>query len=61
MVSAAPSSHALVADGWHVVVPVEAESDLDATDGVSTVVADLTDPDDVARAVRTATGLQARS
>ncbi len=50
---------ALVADGWHVVVPVESESDLDATDGVSTVVADLTDPDDVARAVRTATGLKA--
>ncbi len=50
---------ALIADGWHVVVPVEAESDLDATDGVSTVVADLTDPDDVARAVRTATGLKA--
>ena len=44
----------LVADGWHVVVPVEAESDLAATDGVSTVVADLTDPDDVARAVRAA-------
>ena len=50
---------ALVADGWHVVVPVEAESDLEATDGVSTVVADLTDPDDVARAVRTATDLKA--
>jgi NAD(P)-dependent dehydrogenase (short-subunit alcohol dehydrogenase family) len=50
---------ALVADGWQVVVPVESESDLDATDGVSTVVADLTDPDDVARAVRTATGLKA--
>ena len=41
------------------MVPVESESDLDATDGVSTVVADLTDPDDVARAVRTATGLKA--
>ena len=50
---------ALVADGWHVVVPVEAESDLEATDGVSTVVADLTDPDDVARVVRTATDLEA--
>jgi NAD(P)-dependent dehydrogenase (short-subunit alcohol dehydrogenase family) len=45
---------ALVADGWSVVVPVEAASDLDAGDGVSTVVADLTDPDDVARAVRAA-------
>jgi NAD(P)-dependent dehydrogenase (short-subunit alcohol dehydrogenase family) len=49
----------LVADGWQVVVPVEAESDLDATDGVSTVVADLTDPDDVARAVRSASNLKA--
>jgi NAD(P)-dependent dehydrogenase (short-subunit alcohol dehydrogenase family) len=45
---------ALVADGWNVVVPVEAESDLEAQDGVSTVAADLTDPDDVARAVRVA-------
>jgi NAD(P)-dependent dehydrogenase (short-subunit alcohol dehydrogenase family) len=43
---------ALAADGWNVVVPVESDSDLDAADGVSTVVADLTDPDDVARAVR---------
>src|SRR3954452_8917334 len=43
---------ALVEDGWRVVVPVEAESDLEATDNISTVVADLTDPDDVARAVR---------
>src|SRR5688572_28725116 len=50
---------ALVADGWHVKVPVESESDLDTTDGISTVVADLTDPYDVARAVRTATGLKA--
>jgi NAD(P)-dependent dehydrogenase (short-subunit alcohol dehydrogenase family) len=50
---------ALVADGWQVVVPVESDSDLDATDGVSTVVADLTDPDDVARAVRAASDLKA--
>jgi NAD(P)-dependent dehydrogenase (short-subunit alcohol dehydrogenase family) len=49
----------LVADGWQVVVPVESESDLDATDGVRTVVADLTDPDDVARAVRAASDLKA--
>ena len=49
----------LADDGWHVVVPVEAESDLDATDGVSTVVADLTDPDDVHRAVRSASDLRA--
>ena len=47
---------ALVADGWQVVVPVEAGSDLDQAEHVSTVVADLTDPDDVARAVRTAEG-----
>jgi NAD(P)-dependent dehydrogenase (short-subunit alcohol dehydrogenase family) len=44
----------LVGDGWDVVVPVEAGSDLDEREGVSTVVADLTDPDDVARAVRAA-------
>ena len=44
----------LVGDGWDVVVPVEAGSDLEERAGVSTVVADLTDPDDVARAVRTA-------
>ena len=50
---------ALADDGWQVVVPVEAESDLDASDGVSTVVADLTDPDDVARVVRSAPGLKA--
>ena len=45
---------ALVADGWQVVVPVEAGSDLDEREHVRTVVADLTDPDDVARAVRSA-------
>jgi NAD(P)-dependent dehydrogenase (short-subunit alcohol dehydrogenase family) len=45
---------ALVADGWDVVVPIEAGSDLDAADNVTTVVADLTDPDDVARALRAA-------
>jgi NAD(P)-dependent dehydrogenase (short-subunit alcohol dehydrogenase family) len=45
---------ALTADGWSVVVPVEAASDLEERDGVSAVVADLTDPDDVARAVRVA-------
>jgi len=36
------------------VVPVEAGSDIEERDGVSTVVADLTDPDDVARAIRAA-------
>jgi NAD(P)-dependent dehydrogenase (short-subunit alcohol dehydrogenase family) len=45
---------ALVAEGWDVVVPIEAGSDLDAADNVTTVVADLTDPDDVARALRAA-------
>jgi|SRR3954454_18111890 len=45
---------ALAGDGWRVVVPVEQESDLDAKEHVSTVVADLTDPDHVARAVRAA-------
>jgi NAD(P)-dependent dehydrogenase (short-subunit alcohol dehydrogenase family) len=49
----------LAGDGWQVVVPVEAGSDLDEREGVSTVVADLTDPDDVARAVRAATDLRA--
>jgi NAD(P)-dependent dehydrogenase (short-subunit alcohol dehydrogenase family) len=43
---------ALVAAGWRVVVPVETASDLEAEDPVSTVVADLTDPDDVAKAIR---------
>src|SRR5690349_17257603 len=42
---------ALVEDGWNVVVPVETEGDLD---GAATVLADLTDPDDVARALRAA-------
>ena len=37
-------------------MPVEAESDLEASEAVSTVVADLTDPDDVARAVRATEG-----
>ena len=45
---------ALLDDGWRVVVPVEAGSDLEERDGISTIVADLTDPDDVARAVRAA-------
>lgn len=42
---------ALVEDGWEVVVPVETEADLE---GATTVVADLTDPDDVARVLRAA-------
>ena len=44
----------LLADGWRVVVPVEAGSDLAPRPGLSSVVADLTDPDDVARVVRAA-------
>jgi NAD(P)-dependent dehydrogenase (short-subunit alcohol dehydrogenase family) len=47
---------ALVEDGWRVVVPVEAGSDLESAGHVGTVVADLTDPDDVARAVRATEG-----
>ncbi|MBE2317258.1 SDR family NAD(P)-dependent oxidoreductase [Solirubrobacter sp. CPCC 204708] len=43
---------ALVEDGWDVVVPVTTETDLG--EHVTTVVADLTDPDDVARTLRTA-------
>jgi NAD(P)-dependent dehydrogenase (short-subunit alcohol dehydrogenase family) len=42
---------ALIDAGWRVVVPVRTASDLDEREGLSTVVADLTDPDDVARAV----------
>jgi NAD(P)-dependent dehydrogenase (short-subunit alcohol dehydrogenase family) len=49
---------ALLGDGWRVVVPIEAGSDLAQRPGLSTVVADLTDPDDVARAVRTAGDLR---
>jgi NAD(P)-dependent dehydrogenase (short-subunit alcohol dehydrogenase family) len=40
--------------GWRVVVPLERSGDLEERDGLSTVVADLTDPDDVARALRAA-------
>src|SRR3954451_21190273 len=44
----------LLAVGWRVVVPVKKAGDLEERDGLSTVIADLTDPDDVARAVRAA-------
>ncbi|HWK24926.1 MAG TPA: SDR family NAD(P)-dependent oxidoreductase [Solirubrobacter sp.] len=44
----------LVAGGWDVVVPIARPSDLKDRANVTTVVADLTDPDDVARAVRVA-------
>ena len=45
---------ALLVDSWRVVVPVRSGSDLQEHPGLSTVVADLTDPGDVARVVRTA-------
>jgi NAD(P)-dependent dehydrogenase (short-subunit alcohol dehydrogenase family) len=45
---------ALIRAGWRVVVPLEREGDLDERDGLTTVVADLTDPDDVSRALRAA-------
>jgi NAD(P)-dependent dehydrogenase (short-subunit alcohol dehydrogenase family) len=44
----------LLADGWRVVATVTGGSGLDPRPGLTPVVADLTDPDDVARAVRTA-------
>jgi NAD(P)-dependent dehydrogenase (short-subunit alcohol dehydrogenase family) len=45
---------ALLGAGWRVVVPVEKAGDLGERAGLSTVTADLTDPDDVARAIRAA-------
>jgi NAD(P)-dependent dehydrogenase (short-subunit alcohol dehydrogenase family) len=44
----------LLRAGWRVVVPEERPGDLEERDGLSVVVADLTDPDDVARALRAA-------
>jgi NAD(P)-dependent dehydrogenase (short-subunit alcohol dehydrogenase family) len=44
----------LLADGWRVVATVTSNASLEPRAGLTTVVADLTDPDDVARAVRTA-------
>jgi NAD(P)-dependent dehydrogenase (short-subunit alcohol dehydrogenase family) len=44
----------LLQDGWRVVVPVERAGDLEERGNLSTLVADLTDPDDVARALRAA-------
>lgn len=44
----------LLRGGWRVVVPLERAGDLEARDGLATVVADLTDPDDVSRALRAA-------
>jgi NAD(P)-dependent dehydrogenase (short-subunit alcohol dehydrogenase family) len=45
---------ALLGAGWRVVVPVRADGELEEREGLSTVAADLTDPDDVARVVRLA-------
>ena len=42
---------ALLDDGWRVVVPVRRARTSRSAPALSTVVADLTDPDDVARAV----------
>jgi NAD(P)-dependent dehydrogenase (short-subunit alcohol dehydrogenase family) len=44
----------LLRGGWRVVVPLERAGDLDEREGLDTVVADLTDPDDVSRALRAA-------
>jgi NAD(P)-dependent dehydrogenase (short-subunit alcohol dehydrogenase family) len=38
--------------GWRVVVPTETQGELESRDRLETCVADLTDPDEVARAVR---------
>jgi NAD(P)-dependent dehydrogenase (short-subunit alcohol dehydrogenase family) len=46
---------ALLADGWRVVVPVQRTGSDPERDGLTTVTADLTNPDDVARTVRAAT------
>jgi NAD(P)-dependent dehydrogenase (short-subunit alcohol dehydrogenase family) len=45
----------LLADGWQVVVPVQRTGSGPARKGLTTVTADLTNPDDVARTVRAAT------
>jgi NAD(P)-dependent dehydrogenase (short-subunit alcohol dehydrogenase family) len=46
---------ALLADGWRVVVPVQRTGSDPQRAGLSTITADLTNPDDVARTVRAAT------
>jgi len=48
----------LIRAGWRVVVPLERAGDLDERDGLATVVADLTDPDDVSRTLRAAVAVQ---
>lgn len=47
---------ALAADGWRVVVPVQRPVEPEALPAAQAVVADLTDPDQVARTVREAAG-----
>jgi NAD(P)-dependent dehydrogenase (short-subunit alcohol dehydrogenase family) len=42
--------------GWRVVVPTETEGELEERESLETCVADLTDPDEVARAVRRGAG-----
>jgi NAD(P)-dependent dehydrogenase (short-subunit alcohol dehydrogenase family) len=46
---------ALLADDWRVVVPVQRTGSDPEREGLTTVTADLTNPDDVARTVRAAT------
>lgn len=47
---------ALLDAGWRVMVPTETEGELEERAGLESCVADLTDPDQVARAVRVAAG-----
>ena len=47
---------AFLEHGWRVMVPTERPGDIEERDGLDTCVADLTDPDQVARAVRRAIG-----
>ena len=53
-------TQALLDAGWRVVVPTETEAELEERERLETCVADLTDPDDVARAVRRAAGDEQR-
>jgi NAD(P)-dependent dehydrogenase (short-subunit alcohol dehydrogenase family) len=46
---------ALLGDGWRIVVPVQRTGSDPERDGLTTITADLTNPDDVARTVRAAT------
>jgi len=53
-------TQALLDAGWRVVVPTETEAELEERERLESCVADLTDPDDVARAVRRAAGDEQR-